>query len=401
MKEGWRYKKLGEVCETLNGLWKGKKPPFVNVGVIRNANFTKDFTLRFDNIEYLDVEERQYSKRKLQKGDLIVEKSGGSEKQPVGRAVLFDKENGEFSFSNFTSVLRIRDKNTFLCEFLYKYLLFIYKRGDTSAMQKATTGIHNIEFEKYLNIDIPCIPLSEQHSIVSRLDSAFSHIDALKANAEKQLNEARKLFQAELTECMKPKEGWEEKTLKEVGITQTGTTPPKSDTSNYGEYISFIRPAELNFDGMGGINYESEIKLSEKGVERSRLIKANSILMCCIGSVGKMGFSTKEVTCNQQINTITPKSNYSPKFVYYAMLDKKFLDDIIKEAKSAQATLPIISKGKWERHKIHVPYLVEQHSIVSHLDSLSSTIRKLEELQQKTIAECDALKQAMLREVFE
>ena len=123
--------------------------------------------------------------------------------------------------------------------------------------------------------------------------------------------------------------------------------------------------------------------------------------MCCIGSVGKMGFSTKEVTCNQQINTITHKSNYSPKFVYYAMLDKKFLDDIIKEAKSAQATLPIISKGKWERHKIHVPYLVEQHPIVSHLDSLSSTIRKLEELQQKTFAECDALKQAMLREVFE
>ena len=56
----------------------------------------------------------------------------------------------------------------------------------------------------------------EQHSIVSRLDSAFSHIDALKANAEKQLNEARKLFQAELTECMKPKEGWEEKTLPKL-----------------------------------------------------------------------------------------------------------------------------------------------------------------------------------------
>ena len=216
MKEGWSYKKLGEVCDTINGLWKGKKPPFVNVGVIRNANFTKDFTLRFDNIEYLDVEERQYSKRKLQKGDLIVEKSGGSEKQPVGRAVLFDRENGEFSFSNFTSVLRIKDKNTLLSEFLYKYLLFIYKRGDTSTMQKATTGIHNIEFEKYLNIDVPCIPLAEQRSIVARLDAAFSHIDALKANAEKQLNEARKLFQAELTECLKPKEGWEEKTLPKL-----------------------------------------------------------------------------------------------------------------------------------------------------------------------------------------
>ena len=88
MKEGWTYKKLGEVCDTINGLWKGKKPPYVNVGVIRNANFTKEFTIRYDNIEYLDVEEKQYSKRKLQKGDLIIEKSGGGEKQPVGRAVL-------------------------------------------------------------------------------------------------------------------------------------------------------------------------------------------------------------------------------------------------------------------------------------------------------------------------
>lgn len=401
MKEGWTYKKLGEVCEVINGLWKGKKPPFVNVGVIRNANFTKEFTLRFDNIEYLDVEERQYSKRKLQAGDLIVEKSGGSEKQPVGRAVLFEKEEGEFSFSNFTSVLRIKDKGRLLSRFLFLYLLYIYRRGDTATMQKATTGIHNIEFEKYLDIDIPSLDIDDQRRIVSRLDSAFSQIDELKANAEKQLNEARKLFQAELTECMKPKEGWEEKTLKEVGTTQTGTTPSKSDASNYGEYMPFIRPAELNFDGIGGINYESEIKLSEKGVERSRLIKANSILMCCIGSVGKMGFSTEEVTCNQQINTITPNSNYSPKFVYYAMLDNQFLDDVIKEAKSAQATLPIISKGKWEKHKICVPTLSSQQAIVTRLDALSSQVRNLEKNCRKTLAECDALKQAMLREVFE
>ena len=58
MREGWEYKSLDELCDKYNGLWKGKKEPFVNVGVIRNANFTKDFTLDFSNIEYLDVEER-------------------------------------------------------------------------------------------------------------------------------------------------------------------------------------------------------------------------------------------------------------------------------------------------------------------------------------------------------
>lgn len=391
MKEGWSYKKLGEVCDFEGGS-QPPKSEWINHpqdGYVRMLQI-RDFTRsRNAEIEYVKISKKI---RLCKADDILIGRYGAS----VGKILT-----GLAGAYNVAIIKSIPNEELISKAFIKRY--FEARSFQSVLLKVCASRAAQAGFSKddICDTPIPVPPLSEQHSIVSRLDTAFSHIDALKANAEKQLNEARKLFQAELTECMKPKEGWEEKTLKEVGITQTGTTPPKSDTSNYGEYISFIRPAELNFDGMGGINYESEIKLSEKGVERSRLIKANSILMCCIGSVGKMGFSTKEVTCNQQINTITPKSNYSPKFVYYAMLDKKFLDDIIKEAKSAQATLPIISKGKWERHKIHVPYLVEQHSIVSHLDSLSSTIRKLEELQQKTFAECDALKQAMLREVFE
>lgn len=215
MKEGWEYRTLGECCEKINGLWKGKKEPFVNVGVIRNANFTKEMTLDFSNIEYLYVEEKQFKTRKLRKGDLIVEKSGGSEKQPVGRAVLFLKEEGDYSFSNFTSVLRILNKDELLYNFLYKYLLYIYRRGDTKSMQKATTGIHNIEFEKYLNIQVPIIPMDEQRRIVSYLDSSFKLIDEIKNKALKSLTEAKALFQSALAEAMEPKEGWEEKTLGE------------------------------------------------------------------------------------------------------------------------------------------------------------------------------------------
>lgn len=391
MKEGWSYKKIKEVGKVIGGTTPSTSNPDFwggNLCWISPAELHGEHYL-YDSVKKITHKAVDAKKLKeLPVGTVIL-----SSRAPIGKLTI-----------NKTPMYCNQGFKCIVCgSELYNEYLYWWLYGKKDYLNSLGKGATFSEISKTVveDIVIPVAPMEEQHSIVSRLDSAFSHIDALKANAEKQLNEARKLFQAELTECMKPKEGWEEKTLKEVGITQTGTTPPKSDTSNYGEYISFIRPAELNFDGMGGINYESEIKLSEKGVERSRLIKANSILMCCIGSVGKMGFSTKEVTCNQQINTITPKSNYSPKFVYYAMLDKKFLDDIIKEAKSAQATLPIISKGKWERHKIHVPYLVEQHSIVSHLDSLSSTIRKLEELQQKTFAECDALKQAMLREVFE
>ena len=194
-KKGGTYKKLGEICEVLNGLWKGKKPPYINVGVIRNANFTKEFTLRFDNVEYLDVELKQYEKRKLKKGDLIIEKSGGSDKQPVGRAVLFEKEDGNFSFSNFTSVLRMKDKSI-LSRFLYIYLLHIYLRGDTLTMQKATTGIHNIEFDKYLNIDVPIFDIKDQHRIVTRLDKLSENIKALEENQRKIVAECDAMKQA-------------------------------------------------------------------------------------------------------------------------------------------------------------------------------------------------------------
>lgn len=110
MKTNWQTKKLGETCDFLSGLWKGKQPPYIKVGIIRNTNFTKDGKLDDTKIAYLDVEKKQFENRKLLYGDIILEKSGGGPKQPVGRVVIFDKKEGDFSFSNFTSAIRIKNK---------------------------------------------------------------------------------------------------------------------------------------------------------------------------------------------------------------------------------------------------------------------------------------------------
>lgn len=110
--------KIADITETINGLWVGKKPPFKTVAVIRNTNFTKDCRLDLTNVVYLDVEEKQFLKRKLYPGDIIIEKSGGSDKQPVGRPILFDIQEGDYSFSNFTSVLRVKDRKIVLPEYL-------------------------------------------------------------------------------------------------------------------------------------------------------------------------------------------------------------------------------------------------------------------------------------------
>lgn len=162
-------------------MWKGKKPPFVKVGVIRNANFTKDCKLDYTNIAYLEVEEKQYEKRKLQSGDIIVEKSGGSDNQPVGRTILFDKTDGDYSFSNFTSVLRIHNGYPALPKYLNMYLQAVYQTGITKRMQTQTTGIHNLIFDQFMAIPIKLPPIVEQRRIQNKVNELFQILDDISA----------------------------------------------------------------------------------------------------------------------------------------------------------------------------------------------------------------------------
>ena len=403
MKEGWEYSTIGDLCDKSNGLWKGKTGPFVNVGVIRNANFTKSFTLSFDNIEYLDVEAKQYKTRKLQKGDLIVEKSGGSEKQPVGRTVLFDRDDGEYSFSNFTSVLRIKDRDIISPEFLYKYILFVYLRGDTRKMQKATTGIHNIEFDKFLSIPVPIPPLSEQQSIVDYLDSAFAKIDAMKANAEKALNEAKALFQASLKEMLEPKEGWEEKKLGDIAEIKGGKRLPKGEkllsepTSH-----KYIRVADFNEYGtvdLGNIQY-----ISDEVYEQIKryIINKEDIYISIAGTIGKSGIIPEELdgaNLTENACRLILSNEINQRYMYYVTISPVFIRQEIESTKiSAQ---PKLALTRLADIMISYPSITEQQKIADTLDSLKSKVDRLQENYDKISQECDALKQAILRQIFE
>ena len=230
----------------------------------------------------------------------------------------------------------------------------------------------------------------EQHSIVSRLDSAFSHIDALKANAEKQLNEARKLFHVELTECMKPQEGWEERKLGEVCEVISGQSPE-------GKYY--------NTDGQGTPFYQGKKEFSFKYIgeptmwttAETKIATKGDLLMSVRAPVGDVNFATQRLCIGRGLAAIRTKEEIDKEYLFYYLVGKK---SCIK----GKEGVGFASINRKEIMDIGIQYpedLSAQHSIVSHLDSLSSTIRKLEELQQKTLAECDALKQAMLREVFE
>ena len=372
MKKGWEYKKLGEVAEVIHG--KNQKD-------VISANGTYPIYGSGGNV-------MGYASDYLCETGTTILGRKGSINNP-----LYIKER----FWNVDTAFGISAKEGNDGKYLYYFI----KTVDWLKRNTGTT-LPSLTQQVVKSVVLPVPPLPEQQRIVDYLDAAFAKIDAMKANAEKSLNEAKALFQASLKEMLEPKEGWEEKKLKDLGQTQTGTTPSKSDKANYGDYMEFIRPSEIDYDGNGGIDYNSEMKLSKQGASNGRIFASNSIFMVCIGAtIGKVGFSTKKVSCNQQINVFTPKDEIKYKYAYYAMKSPLFQHRVIKEGSSSQATLPIINKGKWENLSISFPETKEQELIVSHLDNLSSKITELKTNFEKISQECDALKQAILRQIFE
>lgn len=231
MTAAWQTAKLGEVCNFINGLWKGERPPFVKAGVIRNANFLTDGTLDYSDVAHVDVEERKLEKRRLQYGDIILEKSGGGPNQPVGRVALFDRMDGVFSFSNFTSAVRVRDSTQLDFRFLHWFLHWIYISGKTAEIQSHSTGIRNLNGDAYKALEIAFPQLGEQRRIATSIDRAMGSIADTCRKSQAALGKIDQLFSQSLDQSfVTPKAGWNNSTIgaEFKFVDYRGKTPVKT-----------------------------------------------------------------------------------------------------------------------------------------------------------------------------
>ena len=158
--------------------------------------------------------------------------------------------------------------------------------------------------------------------------------------------------------------------VRDLGLTETGTTPPKSNPNFFGDHIPFLSPANIQQNRIANENQW----LSKEGMLYGRVVPCNSILQVCIGgSIGKCAIVNKSVTFNQQINSITPIL-CEPKFLYYYLLSNTFFLAMIE--KSTGTATPIINKGNWERLLFPLPPLAEQQRIVESIDAIFRCIEK-------------------------
>lgn len=379
MKKDWQLKSLNEICDFKNGLWKGKKPPFIKVGVIRNTNFTKKCQLDDSNIAYIDVEVSKFQSRKLEYGDIILERSGGGPKQPVGRVVKFEKrENGDYSFSNFTSVIRIRDKEVVDFSFLYYFLYFFYRNGGTEKLQSRSTGIRNLRFKEYKQINIPIPSLPEQRRIVALLDQAFEAVDQVIENTEKNLVYVRQFFETYMKNIFaKPGKEWEKKTIEKCFKVKSGKFLPVRNMKKNGKIFVY---------GGNGITGKHD---------KFNLTGENII----IGRVGAKCGNTRYVKGDIWV---TDNAFYISEF--FIDFDLRYLEYLLSERNlrmtANQAVQPVISYTSIKKIYLIIPPISEQHWIVGKLDVLSIETQNLEANYRKKLADLEELRQSFLHKAF-
>jgi len=399
---GWQTKTLDELCHFYNGLWKGAKGPFVNVGVIRNTNFTKEGLLDDSDIAYLDVEVRKFEKRRLQFGDIILEKSGGGPKQPVGRVVLFDKKEGEFSFSNFTSAIRVLDPRELDFRFLHKLLYWTYLSGVTAGMQSHSTGIRNLDGNAYKAIKIAFPLLPEQRRLVAILDEAFAAIATAKANAEKNLQNARALFESHLQSVFTQRgPGWVEKRLGDFCSFENGDRgtnyPSRSARTTAG--IPFINAGHLTDDGID-LETMDYIPRERFDLLSNGKIRKGDILFCLRGSLGKFASvgDLSEGAIASSLVIVRPDKTVLNDFLV-AYFRSPLCASMISRFKNGAAQ-PNLSAQSLRNFIAPVPPLAIQESVVKQLTAIREETQRLESIYRQKLAALEALKKSLLHQAF-
>lgn len=161
--------------------------------------------------------------------------------------------------------------------------------------------------------------------------------------------------------------------LGQIGKILTGKTPKTSDKLNYETRdISFVKPSDILEEHISFID-DTESYISEKAKEKTQIVPANSVLVTCIGTIGKVGINKKECAFNQQINAIIPNTNIClSKYLAYLILHKAYF---LKKIANV-AVVPIINRTDFSKFKVNLVSIDEQKVIIENLEKLDVIILK-------------------------
>lgn len=370
----YTLKPIDKLASFQSGLWKGEKGVLQMTKVLRNTNFKlNNGFLDYGDVAEIEVETTQLATRTLQYGDIILEKSGGSDTQAIGRVVLFDKTDNEtYSYSNFCSRIRVLDASEVEPLYLWSVLHNFYCKGGTIPLQNGIRLL-NIDMNGYSKIKIPVPPIAVQKQIVEEIAKVDTSVSDAMQRIDKYESDIENLLSS----------------LNNADSTLNTIAPFATKSIKYGDiesetYITTDNMLQnklgiLPFEGVANISSITEYKLEDILISNIRPY------------LKKIWFADKEGGCSKDVLVLrsADTSKYLPKYIFYMLRRDSFFDYVMEGKKGIK--MPRGNKEDIMKYKIPMPNIDEQKRIVAQIEALELEITKARTLIENVASEKQAI----------
>jgi type I restriction enzyme S subunit len=391
MKMGWETKTLSEVCEVFaDGDWvESKDQSSEGIRLIQTGNVGEGvFKDRAEKARYIsEATFKRLRCTEIVEGDCLVSRLP----DPVGRSCILPDTGERMITAVDCTILRFNPKQ------LLPTFFNLYSQSDdylTTVAKECTGTTRNRISRSNLGLTpIPVPPLPEQQRIVGLLDEAFEGLATAKANAEKNLQNARALFASHLQSVFTQRgPGWVEKRLDTIAEFSQGIQVGLGDQSNAPAkgLVRFIRIIDYT-QGTDDIRY-----VQDPG--RRYWANKSDIVMVRYGTPGLVGRGIEGVIANNLFKISILDGSLTNDFLAYFLSQQTVQDYLSSQGSSTMPALPFTQLGAV---MVSFPHELErQNAIVSKLDDLHEETQRLARLYEQKLAALEALKKSLLHQAF-
>lgn len=393
----WKESKLDLLIDFyIGGDWGEESQvssDYTAVRVIRATDFSNWEKTNGQNAQIRYLKTSSIEKRELKDNDLVLEISGGSPDQPVGRSVIIklDKlDEQKYTCSNFFRLLRIND-NEILPAYLNYYFKFLYETRIIEQYQSNSTNLRNLKFKQFLMQNVPYPKnILEQQEIVQVLDT-MSDIIRLR---EECISHAQDLIPALFQEMFKPYANYAKTALNNLFEFKSGGTPSKQVEKYFQGDIPWITTVALNKLFIG--KEDANELITEEAIQKSatKLIPANSLLFGTRVGIGKLAINTVPMCTNQDIVAMIPFENNNLNLVYAYWYLKQINNFFVANGRGA--TIQGITTHLVRSTEIILPPLKVQEQFAEKVREINSYIEE----QQEELENAKQMFQSLLHHAF-
>ena len=401
MKAGWKTEPLGELCEFQRGLTyaKGDEVEVSGNIVLRATNINlRTNLLDFTELKYISDNVTVPNSKKVKKGSLMICTASGS-KSHLGKVAYID-DDYDYAFGGFMGM--ITPKNGLVPRFLFHlmtsdaYKDFISKLSDGA-------NINNLKFDDLKKFRVPHPDGLEQKRIIGILDEAFDGIATAKANAEKNLQNTRALFESHLQTVFTLRgEGWEERRLGDLVTFRNGINFTKSSRGDSIKIVG-VKDFKNNFwsplDKLDTVTTDGTLRDTDKLNENDLLFVRSNGNMELIGRCLLVGAVTEKITHSGfTIRARLSGGGLLPKYLCHYLKSNSARREMIDSG--IGTNIKSLNQATLSALVIPFPSSAEQGRIVEQIETLNVETQHLETIYQQKFAALDNLKKSLLNQAF-